>query len=84
MEKTRTRVHKLEQRNRVTFGKTKENFVIIHPRLGEGDPFKIVGCLFDVKLITNSAIDKLFCTIRSKIQAKIRVSHLYTQKEMIQ
>ena len=84
MEKTRTHVHEWGQRTRVVFEVVKEIFVIIYPRLGEGDPFKILDCLFDVNFIMKLAVDKILCAVRPKIQVMLRVSHLYTQKGMIQ
>ena len=58
MHLCRTRVHKWGRTNRVAFDPSKEHVVIIHPILGEGDPFKLLGLLVDCKLVIDSGIGK--------------------------
>jgi hypothetical protein len=52
----RERVHKWGRTNRVSFDAGKEHIVVIHPIFGEGDPFKLLGCLTDCKLQMQSKI----------------------------
>ena len=55
----RDRVHQWGYQNRVEFDGTKEHFVIVHPTRGEGDPFKLLGLVFDCKLRMDEAVDAI-------------------------
>ena len=72
----RDSVHKWGVRNRVSF-------VIMHPRYAFGDPFKLLGCLMDTKLIMKHAIDKVLSQIRPKIRAILRTRHHYDCKALV-
>ncbi len=68
-------------RNRVIFNAGKEHFEIIHPRHGEGEDFKLLGCLMDVTLTMESGIDHTLAKARAKINAMIRTrAHYSTEK----
>ena len=58
MHLCRTRVHKWGRINRVAFDPSNEHVVVIHPTLGEGDPFKLLGLLVDYKLTMDAGIEK--------------------------
>ena len=45
MHVCRTKVHAWGRVNRVAFDPSKEHVVILHPIRGEGDPFKLLGCV---------------------------------------
>ena len=59
MHLCRTRVHKWGRINRVAFDPSKQQVVVIHPTLGEGDPFKLLGLLVDHKLVMDTDIEKI-------------------------
>ena len=69
---SRNHVHSWGHRNRVTFDSGKEAVVILHPAHGEGPDFKFLGCIFDVKLTMQSAIDNIVPTARAKMRALLR------------
>ena len=56
----RDRVHKWGRANRVSFDPAKEHLVVIHPVHGEGEAFKLLGCMMDCKLLMNQAVEKFF------------------------
>ena len=79
----RHRVHTWGRRNRVAFDAGKEHLLIIHPLLGEGDDFKLLGCLFDAKLTMKTAIERILLQIRPKIVAILRTRQHYDIKDLI-
>ena len=83
MHVCRHRVHAWGRRNRVAFDAGKEHLVIIHPLLGEGDDFKLLGCLFDCKLIMRQAIEKILSQARPKISAILRTRQHYSEADLI-
>jgi len=84
MQRTREAVHSWGRRNRVTFDASKEHIVIIHPLHGWGDTFKLLGCLIDVKLLMNEAIDNIVSHARPKMNALLRTRGIYNHKDMFQ
>lgn len=84
MELTREEIHKWGRRNRVTFEASKGDIAILHPVYGEGNDFKMLGCIFDTKLYMQSAIDKIVSKTKSKIQAMTRTIGIYNEKDIIQ
>ncbi len=76
MHLCRTRVHKWGRINRVAFDPSKEHVVVIHPTLGEGDPFKLLGLLVDYKLIMDAGIEKILSQARPKIRAILRTKSI--------
>ena len=67
----------------MVFDTEKEHIVILHPRHGEGDPFKLLGCLVDCKLTMQQAIDQLLSQIRPKVKAIVRTRSHYAVKDLI-
>ena len=57
--------------------------VVIHPTLGEGDPFKLLGLLVDYKLIMDAGIEKILSQARPKIRAILRTKPHYSVAELI-
>ena len=79
----RARVHKWGRMNRVSFDPGKEHIVIIHPIHAEGDPFKLLGCMVDCKLVMNHAVDKILTQVRPKIRAILRTKKYYCSSDLI-
>ena len=73
-----------EKMNRVSFDQGKQEIVVVHPSLGEGPDFKLLGCTFDVKLTMKSDVDQLVCKIRLKVKALLRTKGLYDAATMLQ
>ena len=59
------------------------NICLIHPIFGEGDPFKLLGCLVDCKLQMHDAVEKILSEIRPKIKALLRTRRHYDATSMI-
>ena len=83
MSLCKTSVHKWGVRNRVAFDAGKEHIIIIHPQDGQGDNFKLLGCLIDVALTMNAEIDYLVSRAKPKIHALLRTRGIYSVKDMI-
>ena len=83
MQLCRVRVHHWGGINRVAFDPGKEHIVVLHPRDGSGDPFKLLGLMVDVKLLMNQAIEKILSQIRLKIKAILRTKPYYSVKELV-
>ena len=83
MQQAKQKVHKWGVRNRVTFDASKEHIVILHPADGEGEDFKLLGCLIDVHLRMDHAIDSLTSRARPKIKALLRTRGLYSIGDLI-
>ena len=83
LEETRNGTHKWGRMNRVTFDAGKEHFNILHPRGGEGDEFKLLGCVGDNKLSITSAIDAILKRTRLKIRAMLRTRGHYDLSAMM-
>ena len=64
----RSKAHQWGKVNRVTFDAGKEHIIVIHPVQGEGDPFKLLGCLVDCKLVMQQAVEKMMSQIRPKVK----------------
>ena len=79
----RARVHKWGRTNRVTFDAGREHLVILHPTLGEGDPFKLLGCVMDCNLHMRQAIDKILGQVRPKMTAILRMKPHYDTRALI-
>ena len=50
LEEVQTRTHCWGVKNQVQFDPSKEYFKILHPSLGAGEDFKLLGTLIDCKL----------------------------------
>ena len=67
--------------HRIEFEPSKETFASIHPQFGEGDPFELLGCLFDSKLAMSDCINKLLSEVRPKIKALLRTRIYYKRHD---
>ena len=83
LETCRTRVHSWGRANRVTFDPGKEHLVVMHPSLGHGAAFKLLGCIMDTDLRMHSAIEQLMSKIRPKITAILRTRAYYKVPDLI-
>ena len=83
MEEIRVQVHKWGVKNRVTFEPSKEFILIVHSSFGIGEDFKVLGCLFDVRLSMESAIEKVLNIIRPKVKALLRTRKIYKIEDML-
>ena len=83
LEVCRKRVHAWGRTNRVTFDPGKEHLVIMHPSLGYGAAFRLLGCTMDTDLRMHSAIEELMSKIRPKITAILRTRAYYSTLDLI-
>ena len=79
----RAKVHRWGKVNRAVFDADKEHIIVLHPLQGEGEPFKLLGCLVDCKLIMQNAVDKMLTQIRPKVKAILRTRAFYAEKDLI-
>ena len=84
LQECRTNVHKWGVNNRVVFDGQKEHLAIIHPLLGSGDSFKLLGCMTDVKLIMDAAVQDILTQCRPKIKALLRTRAHYDVPKLIE
>ena len=70
-------VHHWGAKNRVTFEPAKEEFVVLDPRDGVGEPFRLLGPIIDNKLRMNVDINKLFRKKKSKARALLCCSRFF-------
>ena len=83
MKKTQNEVHRWGHRNRVRFDGSKEHIVVLHPISGQGDNFQLLGCLIDVKLRMEAAVDQIFSRAKPKIAALLKTRNIYGIQNMI-
>ena len=83
MLRAKQKVHKWGVRNRVTFDAAKKYKVVAHPAEGEGDDFKLLGCLIDVHLRMDHAIESVLARARPKIQALLRTKRIYSIYDLV-
>ena len=83
MSKIRDNVHKWGFRNRVEFDAQKEHIVVLHPMHGEGEDFRLLGCLLDVKLSMHSLINQTIAACRPKAKALLRTRAFYDIPDML-
>ena len=69
--------------NRVEFDADKEAFVILHPSLGEGDDFRLLGLMVDNQLRMQAAVEALLKKARPKLQALMRTRSYYDLDNMV-
>jgi len=83
LEKCCARVHSWGRTNRVSFDASKEHLVVLHPSMGHGESFKLLGCMMDTDLRMQSAIEQLLGKVRPKITAILRTRAYYNTDELI-
>ena len=76
-------VHQWGSANRVEFDASKERFVILHKRHGQGDDFRLLGSWIDVCLSMGPNISKIIARARPKVTALLRTRPFYTTTGMI-
>ena len=55
----------------------------MHPTVGNGNPFKLLGCLFDPFLYMDCAIDATVKKIRPKLKSLLRTRAFYSIPDMV-
>ena len=69
--------------SKVNFEPSKERFAVLHPRHGEGENFKLLGCIFDVNLNMDSCVAKILSVARPKIRNLLRSRPYFTEQDLI-
>ena len=77
------KAHEWGSYNRVEFDPGKKAFVILHPSIGEGDDFRLLGLITDCRLKMQAAVDALLKKARPKAQALMRTRSYYDLEEMM-
>ena len=76
-------VHKWGRANRVEFDPKKEEFAVLHHREGEGPDFRLLGPMFDPKLLMHKAVQKVLGKARPKVQALLQTRRFYSTGDMV-
>ena len=77
------RVHKWGALNRVSFDAGKEEFAVVHHQHGEGRDFRLLGPVFDAKLLMHSAVQKLVSKAKPKTQALLKLRRFYSTSDLV-
>ena len=83
MQVCREKVHSWGRINRVAFDPSKEHQVVIHPIHGEGESFKLLGCMVDCKLLMHDAVENILSQMRPKMQAILRTKPHYSSEALL-
>ena len=83
LDKCKKNVHKWGATNRVSFDPIKEHVVILHPTVGHGETFRLLGCMIDTDLRMHSCIEQLLSKIRPKITVILRIRGYYNVPDLI-
>ena len=76
-------VHKWGHANRVEFDPRREEFAVVHHIEGEGPDFRLLGPVFDLKLLMHKTVQKLLGKARPKLQALLQTKRFYSTSEMV-
>ena len=76
-------VHRWGALNRVSFDRTKEELLVLHPLEGEGEDFRLLGPLLDVKLQMHSAVQKVAGKARAKLHAVLKTKRYYNTDDLV-
>ena len=82
LHRCQEKVHAWGRKNRVSFDPEKEAFVIMHPRNGWGDSFKMLGLKIDIRLCMEEAISAILQKTRPKMRALLRTRGQYSIEDM--
>ena len=78
-----TSVHKWGEDNQVAFDLDKEAFCILSHKHGEGKSFKLLGTIFDNKLIIGLEINRIIGKASGKTKAILRTQRFYNTSALI-
>ena len=76
-------MHRLCEGNRAEFDASKEACVVIHHIDGDGPNFKLLGPIFDPKLLMHPAVKKIMSKARPKMIALLKTKRYYSIRDMI-
>ena len=68
---------------KVTFEASKEAFIILHPRRGWGEDFKLLDLIIDVRLTMENGVAALLRKARPKCRSLLRSRKFYSISDMI-
>ena len=69
--------------NQVTFEPSKESFHVLHRHLFFGQPFKVLGCLFDPQLRMTAAAREVATEAGWRLQTLLRSRRFFSQAELL-
>ena len=84
LQRCQQNVHQWGEANRVEFDPTKEEFAVVHHREGEGPDFRLLGPVFDSKLLMHKAVQKVLGKARPKLQALLQTQRFYSTGAMVE
>ena len=75
--------HTWGRKHRVIFEASKEAFIILHPRRGWGEDFKLLGLIIDARLTMENDVAALLQKAHPKCRSLLRVRNFYSIFVMI-
>ena len=76
-------LHKWGSGNRVLFDPSKESFHILHRLHSSDDTFKILGVIFDSKLLMHTAVRTLAIQAGWRLKALLRVKRFFSTGQLV-
>ena len=76
-------MHAWGHANQVTFDSTKESFHLLHPRLAEGDCFRMLGVTFGPKLVMRKACYEIAAIAAGRAQIILKAARFYSREALI-
>ena len=67
----------------VMFDASKESFHILHRRAPYGDAFKLLGIIFDVKLVMQDAVNDIVISAGWRLKALLRTRRFHSIPELV-
>ena len=83
MSECQSALHEWGRADSVTFDSGKESFHIFYRFVPVGDSFKILGILFDPKLLMYGAVDSCIAACSWKIYSLIRTRRFHTDADLV-
>ena len=69
--------------NSVSFDAGKEEFTVTHHIKGQGEDFRLLGLVFDTKLLMHTAVQTLVGRARPKTQALLKTRRFYNTWDVV-
>ena len=83
LEDCQREVHMWGEANQVTFEPSKESFHVLHPRCPAGGSFKMLGLIFDPKLLMDAAAHEVAAVAGSRLKAILRCRRFFPTSSLV-
>ena len=83
LQNCQTALHRWGAANQVIFEAEKETFHIIDTKTPHGDSFKLLGVLFDTKLVMEEAINEIAAVANTRLQVLLKGRRFFSVAVMV-